>query len=808
VAKAPVDGAVPPTTGATQTATTAPDPAKQPAKPEPAKKDEPPPVPKSLVTKPSTLAHISEALSAEIAKTASGTVIFQAETTDPATVTASLLASHPSAKLDPTSGSLTLPAVPAAMAEKATSLAQLGQMVAAALGVSKVTIEKVGDKFVVHGHINPGGPAVQGMADADIKTADDFKKVYSIDKAKEATSIDVTRLDFKEYLAPQKAGKAVPAEGEDKFPGYVVNMTALADQVAGIGVGKYADAAWAGTPDKASAVARTGVVIGVNGVNHLDATADQAEADKINAAAVSVKPPPSLSVTSFGFMWAPAWKHKDKGPQSLAEVRKAFANVNAGEQAGLDKDMHSGMKGKKQLPYGIFREEVLGSHYNQNMIKHVGTIADPVHILSQDNDGGVITASKDGVFTQYDKLLTSMKIDPLLTIGGYTFDRIDSTPAGQPRIAQFTALGNELDRAIRAAIAKIYPQMLYPTEPNSLLKATDKKNGGGIFDSDAQKAKLQPVLDNKDTKRTGQFFGKGATEGAVARESIRKETPGGFDGPEQVLPKARADEAAMQKGEKPAEDTSEQKIVYHPAAGTPTSSAPEDPKRELTVTSPDVRKSADGELTRGGDPIVGKDKRVSADTPTGGNDEKTEKPKPDRQHPMTAVTTQSQSTANRETLSRELVKGSEGVNEKDMLLLNDVFDPVEGAQRALADQPGLTADSPEIQDQLQAVEENLALQWDARIAAVGAEEKAARDKAHAAYELAALIAKRIIRALTEPALKEMWAELSTELKIIQDEAATAARQKKEAERLEVEKTKAARAVRLAAKAEADAKAKK
>jgi hypothetical protein len=211
------------------------------------------------------------------------------------------------------------------------------------------------------------------------------------------------------------------------------------------------------------------------------------------------------------------------------------------------------------------------------------------------------------------------------------------------------------------------------------------------------------------------------------------------------------------------------------------------------VTDANARDAADGTLMNGGDPLIGKGQRVTADVTD--KDENGRRKQP-HQHPLTAVSRQSQSNANPETLSREFRKGTPGsdpknptLSEDDTAALTGIFNPVEGASRALSDDPSLAANSKAIQAQLDAVDQALATELEG--------EKQYSAKAKAALELAALIAKRIIRALTALELKDMWQSLHDELGKIQKDAAAAATAKKEAARLDAEQKKLARAARMA-----------
>jgi len=443
--------------------------------------------------------------------------------------------------------------------------------------------------------------------------------------------------------------------------------------VKGDTVSKYGSGAWAKSDPKDAPVARTGVVVGVNTAERLndDLTNKAKEDVKTAVGAVLATEPHNLSVGAVGFTWKPEWKHVDHPDAGFAGAKAAFGKLLPGEGAKVKADSGGEMKTGGQLPYGIFREEVLGSSQTTNMVEHISQSGDPVHIVSQDADGQVGVKGGKGVLTGYDEFLRGAKTDPLLTIGGYNFG-LDWSDTAQPHAAQLTALANEIDRAIRAAIAGIYPEMLYPAEPNSLIKAHGK-DGSGILDNPVLDAKLKPVRDNetvgKPQEREGKIYGIGATEGVVARNNIGAATPGGLEG----------------------------KVAAPPDLSISTSAEPNDPKRALTRTEQDVHDAEAGTLIQGhgkdAQAIVPEDRRVQPG----------EAVQHARQHQFSAVSTQSQSTADPRTLAREFRKGTPALFDQEdhgkgnSAALNQTFQSVEAAGRALVGNPSLAQDSAVIE---------------------------------------------------------------------------------------------------------------
>jgi hypothetical protein len=130
-------------------------------------------VPKSITASATNLDKLNPALSEDISKASTGTVIWQAPVTDPKVVTKNLLHDHSDASFNKTSGNLTLPATKAGPLESATSLSQLGSLVGQETGVSKVTLDKTATGFKLIGAINPSGVVASGGAEDPKKKAQD-----------------------------------------------------------------------------------------------------------------------------------------------------------------------------------------------------------------------------------------------------------------------------------------------------------------------------------------------------------------------------------------------------------------------------------------------------------------------------------------------------------------------------------------------------------------------------------------------------------------------------------------------------------
>ncbi len=343
-----------------------------------------------------------------------------------------------------------------------------------------------------------------------------------------------------------------PMLGKEKLPGYVVNMTSIPSEVKSGMAKRYFDAAWAGSEHKSLATLRTAVVAGINAFRSLDPERESKTLEAIAQGVAKVEYEPKSLMAVFGFMWEPLWTEKDKGAVTLEHVRDEWKKLPASERELARRDAEASVT--SHLPYGIFRNEVLESEHTKAAVQRVGQVTDPVHILTQDGDGQVAAAGGGGVLTEYDNFLKDIARHPLLTIGGYRFAGFDWGEDANPRTQQLTLLANEIDRAVRAAIAKVFPEMLYPTEPNMLIKAQDKTNRDGVLDKKIQ----------------GGLFGQKTAEGRVAKSNILANNTG--------------------------ENAHPNPVAYAPNTSITTSPVPERPERGLTVPEENVPKAASGQL--------------------------------------------------------------------------------------------------------------------------------------------------------------------------------------------------------------------
>ncbi|MFI6638409.1 hypothetical protein [Streptomyces sp. NPDC050504] len=434
-------------------------------------------------------------------------------------------------------------------------------------------------------------------------------------------------------------------KAKDPTTGFVVNMAATPGEIKPDVASRYVDEAWKDTGGKSAsgiALTRTAVVIGINTFERLDRkSAKGGGKPGVLEAMGRISPKSGQLLGVFGFLWTPRWMSNDKREVALSEVRHAYSQLTPAEQQTVIAQNETGWRDGK-LPYGVFRDEVLGHAFTKRAVHILKDVNTQVHIVSQDADTGVASKSGAGVLHAYDRLLAAMDHHPLLTIGGYHFEGFKWGENDDPRMKQLTLLSNELDRAIRVAIAKRFPEMLYPTEPNMLVKAWDSRGTGGIF----QRARKSGLIAVEQ-----RLFGLRSTEGRHLRIRLMQ-----LFGPEFS-------------------------VAYAPEASTTTSPVPENEDRGLAVRPRAVELAAEGKMRKRGGGI--EDIRVS--------------------HRAYATLLQSQSYANARTMAREFVYANPALMTNAALreaLHSKVFVHVENVVLKMSDNPRLTATSPEVTAEL------------------------------------------------------------------------------------------------------------
>ncbi|WP_349345334.1 hypothetical protein [Streptomyces rapamycinicus] len=574
-------------------------------------------------------------------------------------------------------------------------------------GLTRIQLKKIAEgKYRIRVTINPS-------EDTPVETLSENEFPYKIARAQ-------GRMDVSRYgpTVAQLHEVRPAGQSNDPFIGFVVNMAALPSEIEGnpAVASRYLSTAWdvPGGGSEDMAAARTAVVIGVNALEGLNPEKNKGE---LGAAIGMVKPPSKLVAAVFGFVWTPRWVHvkdgKEQGNAPLAEVRAKYRDLKTDGKRALAEKNESGLRDKKALPYGVFRQQVLASSYTKKAVDILSKANKQVHIVSQDADTSVSTTKGMGVLAAYTKVLGEMREHPLLTIGGYTFENFDWKKDADPRTVQLTTLSNQVDRAIRDAIDKRYTQMLYPTEPNMLIKAWDKEGSPGVF----QDPRIQGLLEAQ-----GELYPIGGAEGRKLKIKLMELFGDGFS------------------------------IVYAPLAGTTTSPAPDDDKRGLSVTP---RKVVGAERGEGLDPRLGAEEIAR------------------RSHRANALVLQSQSMASATRLAQEFTLSSpkpEGMSKKawarlQAQLQDVVFVHVEEVVKLMADDPRRTVHSVVIRARAKKLREDAK-----RLAQTLAE--AGTPQAGQVVEQAQKVTRRIITALTADALKNVWGELSPLLRSIMEAGRT------------------------------------
>jgi hypothetical protein len=462
--------------------------------------------------------------------------------------------------------------------------------------------------------------------------------------------------------------------------------------------------------ERAKAADRTAVVVGVNSFLGMDGSKDGEKTAAVTKGIGDVTEPANGQMAVFGYTWNPGWTMDGQSLQ-LDQVREEWRKLPSPAQAPAARLMDGVVK--DTLPYGFFRNQVLNSVHTRNAVTSVGQHADPVHIVVQDADGGVDSVSGKHVLTAYDEVLQEMERHPLLTIGGYHFKGHTWPADSSERTKQLTELSNEVDRAIRAAIASVYPEMLYPTEPNMLIKAQDKQHKDGVFDRNLQ----------------DDLFGLGASEGRTARQNI-----------------LRADNAPE------VDDKHDHPVHYAPSTSTMTSPVPERPERGLTVpaTPEHMQHAISGELYK---------------ERTGAKDVK-----PDKQYPSLVVEEQSQNPLAPRRLNQEFVAAYENTNGK---IPNAAKKKIKDEFEQPADQVKKTT-TPVVNAPVEpsnAASNSSSAQPSGKAGKAGKGGKAKAEQApHDSVVLAQQIAAAITTAMSDDKMRQTWEDLSKILTDLKKEA--------------------------------------
>ncbi|MBE1496019.1 hypothetical protein H4696_003119 [Amycolatopsis lexingtonensis] len=560
--------------------------------------------------------------------------------------------------------------------------------------LTSIRLEKHGeDVYAVQVTVNPS----KTTSDVEL-TEDEFP--YEIDKAEKGMKLKklpgaVSRL----------TATVIPMEGNDRRIGFVVTIATIPSEVKPDMAVRYTTKAWeGGTEDLAAA--RTAVVIGINAMEFLDPDKGKSE---IGAAVGKVETRPELNMAVFGFVWTPNWVRVKKGKRKrvgIAEVRRKFKKL--GDKKPLAEEREKGLRAKEALPFGLFREEVLGSSYVRTATRVLAKMNDVVYAVGQDADTSVTAKNTMGVLAAYVKVLDELGQHPLIVIGGYRFGGFKWRRGDARRRRQLTLWSNQVDHAIRAAINKVHPQMLYPTEPNMLIKLLDVNEGAvkGIF----QKIRTRALLHVQ-----GGLYGVGEAEGRFLRNKLMRVFGVDFT------------------------------LHFAPEVSTVTSAAPGNIPRGLESTPRHVVAAAEGRTLA--------DERIRV------------------AHRAYVLMLQSQSMASAKNLARELVKSNAELMKlpRDVReqfqgqIQNAIFEHVENIALLMSDNPRLTADSREVQSRVRTLHRTA--NRIAERAVRDGKPKAMVDTIRAAENTAG----EIINALTADDLRATWHRLHRLLDTIMSE---------------------------------------
>ncbi|WP_421109268.1 hypothetical protein [Streptomyces sp. NEAU-S77] len=336
---------------------------------------------------------------------------------------------------------------------------------------------------------------------------------------------------------------------------FIVNMIAIPKEVTNNPkvAARYLTDAWASSKtEKPVAAIRTAVIIGVNAAEGLDTNDKERGKQPVVAAINAVDRPRDLLMAVFGFTWTPRWMDtsgKRKRAVSIDTVRARFQGLNkADKEAALAKE-RAQMRGKK-VPFGLLRGKVFNSPYTRDAKGYLSEVNKKVYVLLQDPDSTVSAPGGPGVLAAYDNILKDVKGDPMMIIGGYDFERFDWKRAKTESLTvQLTILSNRIDRAIRFAIGKRHPDVLYPSEPSTLVKVWE-----------AEVLDVFHRLDKQASNTTQKVlpFGIGPSEGHNFRKWLKALFSGDFS------------------------------VIYDPRASVSTDPKPGSPARRLIRSAQNV----------------------------------------------------------------------------------------------------------------------------------------------------------------------------------------------------------------------------
>jgi len=492
--------------------------------------------------------------------------------------------------------------------------------------------------------------------------------------------------------------------------GFVVMITAVPGDVKPDIAAKFLTDAWAGSTEEPVAAIRTAVVIGVNSFEPLDPTASPKYGrDAVIASLSNITKPDKLLMAAFGFVWTPRWINiRTRKETRLSTLRKVYNELEP-EQKKTAREEEETLRKKSGIPFGLIRGQVFDSSYARRATDILSAVNKQVRSVSQDADSGVMAPEGRGVLAAYDEILRSIRQDRMLIIGGYDFDRFEFAEDADPRTVQLTLLANRIDRAIRHAVGKVHPEMLYPTEPSFSVKLWDEDLENGVFQvlqSGADAAALRELPP----------YGVGGAEGRRHRKWLKRLLGANFS------------------------------VVYEASASVSTDPRVQDVGRRLAVTPTGVRDL------------------VTRVTFPREQDRALEREALRKSHAAYSIILQSQSMASAKRLALEFVMANRGLKEQEQAALErQIFVHVEEVVRLMVADPNLTYEDPAIQRRVRRARSAI-------LRYRRTERVRRRRNIDDAMIVVRKIQREIIKALTAPELMDTWRELQRLLREIEHEA--------------------------------------
>jgi hypothetical protein len=303
---------------------------------------------------------------------------------------------------------------------------------------------------------------------------------------------------------------------------FVINMVALPGEIAKnpMVAARYLTEAWQGSTEKPVAAIRTAVIIGVNSAEALDPGDKEYGKQPVIAAIRAISSPQELLMAAFGFTWTPRWMStsgKRRRAVPIDTVRAAYRDLDAAGKNAAKAKEKEGRGGA--VPFGLLRGKVFKSTYTRQAKDILSKANKQVRVVTQDPDSTVTAPKGRGVLAAFDEIIKTIQGNPMMIIGGYDFERFDWGTT-DPFTIQLTKLANRIDRAIKAAIGKKYPDMVYPAEPSTMVTVWAPELGIDLFARMDQHA--------IDTAREAMPFGVGPSEGHNWRKWLKKVFGGDF----------------------------------------------------------------------------------------------------------------------------------------------------------------------------------------------------------------------------------------------------------------------------------------